>query len=300
MKVNGTFAVKARSGWTDGKGAVLGENGIINFIGSGVDDHAYNFSNITGSGKILFTNGTGYSMLPSDASRMPSTDVAVVNDNTESFVVLTCTGTTTIGTLSGSGKFDSRYGTATTRRLAVVQSADSVWSGTFINEDRIGGLYVSAKRGAASKTLTLSGKQTANNDLVVEAATETTDAGSVNLTGTWVGATTVAGTFGGTGTLTGNLTFSAGSTFKAFASDENGLSVSGSITYPASGTVTVDVSALGTPAAKVVLLTAANESKIDLSKFALADGTDPKCRLAKEGATLVVKRIKKKVLVIVK
>ena len=299
MKVNGTFAVKARSGWTDGKGAVLGENGIINFIGSGVDDHAYNFSNITGSGKILFTNGTGYSMLPSDVNKMPSTDVAVVNDNTESYVVLTCTGTTTIGTLSGSGKFDSRYGNATTRRLAVVQGADSVWSGTFINEDRIGGLYVSAKRGAASKTLTLSGEQTASNDLVVEAATETTDAGSVNLTGTWVGATTVAGTIGGTGTLTGNLTFSAGSTFKAFASDENGLSVSGSIAYPASGTVTVDVSALGAPAEKVVLLTAASESDIDLTKFALADGTNRKYKLAKEGVTLVVKRIKK-VLVIVK
>ena len=124
--------------------------------------------------------------------------------------------------------------------------------------------------------------------------------GSVNLTGTWVGNTTVSGTFGGTGTLTGNLTFSAGSTFKAFASDENGLSVSGSITYPASGTVTVDVSALSTPAAKVVLLTAASESDIDLSKFALADGTNRKCKLAKEGTTLVVKRIKKKVLVIVK
>ena len=238
MKVNGTFAVKARSGWTDSKGAVLGENGIINFIGSGVDDHAYNFSNITGSGKILFTNGTGYSMLPSDASRMPSTDVAVVNDNTESYVVMTCTGTTTIGTLSGSGKFDSRYGNATTRRLAVVQGADSVWSGTFINEDRIGGLYVSAKRGAASKTLTLSGKQTASNDLVVEAATETTDAGSVNLTGTWVGATTVSGTFGGTGTLTGNLTLTDGATIKVNDISDP-LEVSGSLT--ATGAVTIEL-----------------------------------------------------------
>ena len=238
MKVNGTFAVTARSGWSDGKGAVLGENGIINFIGSGVDDHAYNFSNITGSGKILFTNGTGYSMLPSDASRMPSTDVAVVNDNTESFVVLTCTDTTTIGTLSGSGKFDSRYGNATTRRLAVVQSADSEWSGIFVNNDRVGGMDVSAKSGATAKTLTLSGTQTANNELVVQAATENTDAGSVNLTGTWVGDTTVSGTFGGTGTLTGNLTLTDGATIKVNDISDP-LTVSGSLT--ATGAITIEL-----------------------------------------------------------
>ena len=290
MKVNGTFAVTARSGWSDGKGAVLGENGIINFIGSGVDDHAYNFSNITGSGKILFTNGTGYSMLPSDAARMPSTDVAVVNDNTASYVMLTCTGTTTIGTLSGSGKFDSRYGNATTRRLAVVQGADSEWSGTFVNEDRVGGMDVSAKRGATAKTLTLSGTQTASNELVVKAATETTDAGSVNLTGTWIGATTVAGTFGGTGTLTGDLTFNAGATFKVFDAtgdgtadtDANGLNVSGTVTYPAEGKVTVDVSALEQTGTKV-LMTA---SDLDVSKFALASGQSGKLSVA-DGALKV-------------
>ena len=61
--------------------------------------------------------------------------------------------------------------------------------------------------------------------------------------------------------------------------------------------MTVDVSALGTPAAKVVLLTAANESDIDITKFALADGTNPKYKLAKEGATLVLKGARKGVII---
>ncbi|MBO6166997.1 MAG: hypothetical protein J6P13_01440 [Kiritimatiellae bacterium] len=269
MKVNGTFAVTSRAGWTDSKPLELGANGVVNFIGSGVNDNAYNFSNITGSGKILFSNGTGYSMLPSDASKMPSTEVAVVNDNTESYVVLTCTDTTTIGTLSGSGKFDSRYGNATTRRLAVVQGADSEWSGTFVNDDRVGGMDVSAKSGATAKTLTLSGTQTANNELVVQAATETTDAGSVNLTGTWVGATTVAGTFGGTGTLTGNLTFNAGSTFKAFASDENGLEVSGNVTFPTTDGA-VDLSGITLSGSGTTLITTTGGTIKDISKLSVS------------------------------
>ena len=177
------------------------------------------------------------------------------------------------------------------RDLRILQAKDTIYSGVFSSSnDRVRDVYVAPGISTAG-TLTLSGTQTASNGLTVESGA------AVNLTGTWVGATTVAGTIGGTGTLTGNLTFSAGSTFKAFASDENGLSVSGSIAYPASGTVTVDVSALGAPAAKVVLLTAASESDIDLTKFALADGTNRKYKLAKEGATLVLKGARKGVMI---
>ena len=120
-------------------------------------------------------------------------------------------------------------------------------------------------------TLTLSGAQTASNGLIVETGA------SVNLTGTWVGATTVAGTFGGTGTLTGDLTFSDGATFKVFATDDNGLAVSGTVTCPEEGTVAVDASALE-DTGTFALLTA---SGLDADKFALAEG-------APEGATLAV------------
>ena len=61
--------------------------------------------------------------------------------------------------------------------------------------------------------------------------------------------------------------------------------------------ITVDVSALGASAKKVVLLTAASESDIDLTKFALADGTPSKYKLAKEGATLVLKGARKGVFI---
>ena len=123
--------------------------------------------------------------------------------------------------------------------------------------------------------------------------------GSVNLTGTWVGNTTVSGTFGGTGTLTGNLTFSAGSTFKAFAADENGLSVSGSITYPASGTVTVDVSALELKDTDgwVTLMTGSTD--LDAGKFALSSADADKYKLKVDGSTLKVRtKVKKFVITI--
>ena len=72
--------------------------------------------------------------------------------------------------------------------------------------------------------------QTASNALVVESGA------AVNLTGTWVGATTVAGTFGGTGTLTGDLALSDGAILTVDNLSDL-LEVTGNIT--ASGTVTI-------------------------------------------------------------
>ena len=221
---------------------------------------------------------------------MPVSTVGIQVELADSLIISKSNGETAIGSLSGLKNIRSDFSNngANGRILTVTQSKDTEWQGKFVS-NRITQFNVVAPATGTPGTLTLAGTQTVNIPAQID--------GSVNLTGTWVGATTVAGTIGGTGTLTGNLTFSAGSTFKAFASDENGLSVSGSITYPASGTVTVDVSALGAPAAKVVLLTAASESDIDLSKFALADGTNRKYKLAKEGATLVLKGVRKGVFI---
>ena len=66
----------------------------------------------------------------------------------------------------------------------------------------------------------------------------------MNLTGTWKGATAVAGTIGGTGTITGDVTLSDGSTIKVNDISDL-LSVSGALTAN-SGTITVDLPA-GTP-----------------------------------------------------
>ena len=270
------------------------DNGVFTLVtNSNADDMNVDYARIQGTGTLRL-EGSAYRCI--STNNFP-TAMTVDNRLTAGFLHRIPGLEITIGSLAGDGYLRSDWGgSAGDRDLRILQAKDTTWSGNFwaSNPHRFRSLIV-APGATTSGTLTISATHVAaeSTGLAVESGA------AVNLTGTWVGATTVAGTIGGTGTLTGNLTFNAGSTFKAFASDENGLSVSGSITYPASGTVTVDVSALGTPAAKVVLLTATSESDIDLSKFALADGTDPKCKLAKEGATLVVKRIKK-VLVIVK
>ena len=81
-------------------------------------------------------------------------------------------------------------------------------------------------------TLTLSGTQAASNNLVVESGAK------VNLTGTWVGPTTVSGTLSGTGTVDGALTLADGSTLIANTADP--LTVS-SLSLPSTGTVTISL-----------------------------------------------------------
>ena len=274
-------------------------NNKASFDTSNADYVFEDYSRVSGSGTLKFSSTAGWRTFPSDEARMPATTLTIQTELADSLIITKDNnGETVIGSLAGSKNIRSDWtatsGGASGRTLTVTQSKDTEWEGKFVS-NRITQFNVVAPAEGTSGTLTLSGTQTLAD---VGTPIPLNVSGSVNLTGTWVGATTVAGTIGGTGTLTGNLTFSAGSTFKAFASDENGLSVSGSITYPASGTVTVDVSALGTPAAKkVVLLTAASEDKIDASKFALADGTNPKYKLAKEGATLVLKGARKGVFI---
>ena len=268
------------------------DNGVFTLTdSSNTDDKEVNYARITGTGTLRYADASGKWRTLSKVN-FPTN--MICENNLSAGLILTTQGDNIIGSLAGSGQMRSDWGGSGNtgdRDLRILQAKDTIYSGVFSSSnDRVRDVYVAPGTSTAG-TLTLSGTQTASNGLTVESGA------AVNLTGTWVGATTVAGTIGGTGTLTGNLTFSAGSTFKAFASDENGLSVSGSITYPASGTVTVDVSALGASAKKVVLLTAANESDIDLSKFALADGTNRKYKLAKEGATLVLKGARKGVFI---
>jgi len=293
IKVDGELRAPNLDKFGGGTTITTTDNGVFTLTdSSNTDDKEVSYARITGTGTLRYADASGKWRTLSKVN-FPTN--MICENNLSAGLILTTQGENIIGSLAGSGSMRSDWGgnkNVGDRTLKILQAKDTTYSGVFHSDDRITTVTVAPGTSTAG-TLTVSNTQTVSNDLTIESGA------AVNLTGTWVGATTVAGTIGGTGTLTDNLTFNAGSTFKAFASDENGLSVSGSITYPASGTVTVDVSALVAPAARVVLLTAASESDIDLSKFALADGTE-KCKLAKEGATLVMKRIKKKVLVIVK
>ncbi|MBQ2625034.1 MAG: hypothetical protein IJG18_08065 [Kiritimatiellae bacterium] len=214
------------------------------------------YARIQGTGSLKY-EGTGWRALTTNNL---STAVTLVNEQSGD-ILLSRALTYTVGSLSGSKNFQGNYGSGS-RYLNVIQSKDTEWSGKVVDDgySRFAGLKLDA---SSTGTLTLSG--TASQNVALEV-----NGGAVNLTGTWKGATTVAGTFGGTGTLTGNLTFAEGSTFKAFAADDaDGLVVSGTVGYPAEGTVTVDVSAIE-PETDVALLKAAD---LDASKFVLADGT---------------------------
>ena len=221
-----------------------------------VDVNGVSHAKITGTGTIKFpSDSTGYYTIPSSADKMFATTLSVINDNAKALIVTFNNNTSAVTTnrnMHGSGSYRSDWGTGTSRGLLALQDKNTEWSGTFWTTDahRIKEFIVAGVDGASQKTLKLSGAQVANGStpLTVESS------GSANLTGTWYGNATVDGTFGGTGTLSGNLTFNAGSTFKAYASDADGLSVSGTVTLPETG-ITVDVSDLALPASGTTLMT---------------------------------------------
>ena len=229
------------------------------------------YSQVTGNGTLKF-EGSNWFTLPSNNTI--STNLTLCPARTSGLVIPP--GGITVGSLAGSGDLRSdleaaQGGVATQRDFTIVQSKDTAWSGIFSNGDRIGTIYV--KPGESAGTLTLSGTQTADNNLVVESGAK------VNLTGTWVGATTTAGTLGGTGAITGDLTLSDGATFNvANLSDpltvEDGLSMSGNVTIrlPA-GTST-----------SCTIITTGNRPKIDGVTFDIYVG-DTLCKTMHVTAT---------------
>ena len=259
IKVDGELRANSLDRFGGGTTITTTDNGVFTLTSTGNGSEGEtdtDYARIQGTGSLKY-EGAGWRALTTNKL---STAVALVNEQAGD-ILLSRALTYTIGSLSGSKKFQGNYGSGK-RYLNIVQTKDTEWSGTITadGQSRLEGFSLDA---TSTGTLTLSGVET-------QTATLAVNGGSVNLTGTWVGATTVAGTFGGTGTLTGNLTFSDGATFKAFASDdEDGLVVSGTIGYPDEGTVTVDVSAIE-PETDVALLKAAD---LDASKFVLADGT---------------------------
>ena len=265
--VDGTLKTSSRANRIGGGTAItLGDNGILEITGNNADESSVAYNGITGTGSIKYS-GSGYLVL---STNYPTT-IPLIDEKANALAV-PATGAT-IGSLSGTKGFRSDWGNGG-RYLTIKQAKDTAWSGS-INQTgahRLTGVVVDAGE-STTGTLTLAGTQTQTASLAVN--------GSVNLTGTWVGATTVAGTIGGTGTLTGDLTFSAGSTFKASATP---LTVSGTVAYPEEGTVTVDVTALGeTPTVPVTILTGTG---LDVSKFALAEGSPEGVTLAVEDGAL--------------
>ena len=259
IQVDGELRANSLARFGGGTNITTSDNGVFTLTSTGNGSEGEtdtDYARIQGTGSLKY-EGTGWRALTTNNL---STAVTLVNEQSGD-ILLSRALTYTVGSLSGSKNFQGNYDSGS-RYLNVIQSKDTEWSGKVVNDNssRFAGLKLDA---SSTGTLMLSG--TASQNVALEV-----NGGAVNLTGTWKGATTVAGTIGGTGTLTGDLTFSEGATFKAFAADDaDGLVVSGTVNYPAEGTVTVDVSAIE-PETDVALLKAAD---LDASKFALADGT---------------------------
>ncbi len=196
--------------------------------GNGVETETdTSYARITGTGALKY-EGAGWRAL--SATDFP-TNMTLINEQAGD-LLLSRAQTYTIGSLAGSKNFQGNYGNGD-RYLRVLQAKDTEWSGIIVYDyyDRFKGLIV-APGVSTNGTLTLSGTQIQSRTLTVESGAK------VNLTGTWVGATTVNGTLSGTGTVDGPLTLADGSTLIANTADP--LTVS-SLSLPSTGTVTISL-----------------------------------------------------------
>ena len=196
------------------------------------DDMNTDYSKITGTGTLRY-EGNAYRTI--STNNFPTT-MTVDNRLTAGILHRIPGLEITIGSLAGDGYLRSDWsGTSSDRDLRVLQAKDTTWSGKFwtTNPHRFRSLIV-APGATSSGTLTISATHEAaeSTGLTVESGAK------VNLTGTWVGATTVAGTLGGTGTITGDVTLSEGATLKVNDLADP-LTVTGAFTV--TGAVTIEL-----------------------------------------------------------
>ena len=235
--VDGTLKAASRDKWGGGTAITLGDTGVLDLSSTGnLDCRSKNFSSVTGTGTIRFS-GSGWASLPDGANIFA--DTLSVELEQQGGVVCAADTAKVIGSIFGTKNLRSDLD-GSGKTLTVKQAKDGIWSGSFHGgQDRMEKLVV---QGGASSTgtLTLAGTTTADGDNTYTDKLEVASSGSVNLTGLWIGDTTVYGTFGGTGTLDGALTFVDGATFKANAT---ALTVTGAVAFPAGSgdEVTVDL-----------------------------------------------------------
>ena len=221
------------------------------------------YARISGTGTLKY-EGSGWRAL--STNNFPT---AMTLENEQAGDILLSRALTyAIGSLSGSKNFQGNYGSGG-RRLRVLQAKDTEWSGSIIYDwdDRFKELIVAPGVSGAG-TLTLSGYNTNKTTaLTVETGAK------VKLTGAWQGATTVAGTLGGTGTITGDLTLSGGATLNV-VDVNNPLKVTGN--FSATGTIEVHLPAGADLSHLKTLLSVTGTIDIDSATFLVAEvGGEP-------------------------
>ncbi|MBO7683776.1 MAG: hypothetical protein J6T51_03520 [Kiritimatiellae bacterium] len=201
IKVDGELCAPNLDKFGGGTTITTSDTGVFTLINSNdTQDHDVNYARITGTGTLRYADVSGKWRTLSTVN-FPTN--MVCENNLSAGLILQGSGAVhTIGSLAGSGQIRSDWGGSENvgdRDLRILQAKDTTYSGVFASSnDRVRDVYVAP--GETAGTLTLSGTQTANNGLTIESGA------AVNLTGTWIGATTVAGTIGGSGTVAGDLT----------------------------------------------------------------------------------------------
>ena len=255
IKVDGELRAPNLDKFGGGTTITTSDDGVFTLTdSSNTYDSDVNYARITGTGTLRYAEVSGKWRTLSKVN-FP-TNMVCENNLATGLILETPGYLYTIGSLSGSGSMRSDMSNGN-RDLRILQAKDTTYSGVFHATDRIGTVTVAPGTSTAG-TLTLSGEQTVSNDLAIETGAK------VNLTGTWKGATTVAGTFGGTGTLTGNLTFSDGATFKAAAT---ALTVSGTVALPAGEGESLTIDATGLDVDEATILSSSSiTTETDVSK----------------------------------
>ena len=229
IKVDGELRAPNLDKFGGGTTITTSDNGVFTFItNSNTDDMNVDYARLQGTGTLRL-EGSAYRCI--STNNFP-TAMTVDNRLTAGFLHRISGLEITIGSLSGDGYLRSDWGgSAGDRNLKVLQAKDTTWSGKFwtTNPHRIGSLVV-APGATSAGTLTLSATHEAaeSTGLTIESGAK------VNLTGTWVGNATVAGSFACPGTLTGNLTAQSSATLD-FSGATEGAHITGTLTT-ASGT----------------------------------------------------------------
>ena len=238
IKVDGELRAVGLGKFGGGTYITTSDTGVFTLIDSdNTQDQAVDYARITGTGTLRYADVSGKWRALS-AVNFPTG--MICENNLSEGLILTTQGENTIGSLAGSGSMRSDWGgskNVADRTLKILQAKDTEYSGVFHSDDRISTVTV-AQGATSAGTLTLSGTQTVSNDLAVESGAK------VNITGTWVGATTIAGTIGGTGTITGSLTLSAGATLKV-SDVADPLTVSGNLSATGAIAIELPAGALG-------------------------------------------------------
>ena len=270
--VKGTLSYASLDKLSATASVVLRDEGKINVPGTASpSDFANDFAKVSGTGTILLSPSTSSSWIGLPTNNLSTALGVEIAQG--SLVVPPDPGNTAnatnvfeIGSLSGSGTIQGNYGDYYAyRKLRIVQSTNTVWSGT-VNADGYNRLYAFAVAPGATSagTLTISGNNV-NKDTVLEVES----GAAVELTGTWKGPVTVNGSLSGTGAITGDLTLAAGATLTV-SDAADALSVSGSLT--ATGAIALALPAGALDGGTCTILSSVGAADLSGATFAATVG----------------------------